>query len=301
MTRLKITMQISFGAILLLAWFMFATAPAYATGDGECDHPRFVEVGCEVPGPPGPPGPPGEPGPTGPPGPAGPPGPEGPPGPAGPPGPQGPPGEVPTDWIEETRNYYSTVNNWYDEARDAAAAQAAMGTHLPQYSNQRLHFNAAHVEGRTGIGFGYAYMLNNENNAGLTFSMGFAGSETAARASFGFEFGGDRPMKIDMAHLAPAAAPDGVQLSDAEYDELMMAQVSKEELEEIAEQSEYRYAQQQNQIESLKADHEDKDAEIERLKREAARLRAEQKKQEELDAARRAAALKAISKDKEGS
>lgn len=83
-------------------------------------------------------------------------------------------------------------------------------------------------------------------------------------------------------------------------DGTMMAQVSVEEYEEQQELVEQRINQQQNLIESLKADHEDKDAEIERLKREAARLRAEQKKQEQRDAARRAAALKALEK-KEGS
>jgi hypothetical protein len=82
--------------------------------------------------------------------------------------------------------------------------------------------------------------------------------------------------------------------------DMMMAQVSIEEYEEQQELVEQRINQQQNLIESLKADHEDKDAEIERLKREAARLRAEQKEKEQRDAARRAAALKALEK-KEGS
>lgn len=78
----------------------------------------------------------------------------------------------------------------------------------------------------------------------------------------------------------------------------LYAQVSKQEYEERQELVEQRMAQQQNLIESLKQDHDDKDAEIERLKREAARLRAEQKEQEQADAARRAAALRAISKKK---
>lgn len=186
-----------------------------------------------------------------------------------------------------------------------------METHLPQYMKQRMHLNMATVEGKTAIGFGYAYMLNSDRNAGLTFAMGHSGGETAARASFGFEFGDDRPMRLDFSHIAPAAAPapepvlaaedDVVYVSQEEYDQMIMAQVSKEELEELAELNEYRYAQQQNLIESLKADHDDKEAQIERLKREAARLRAEQKEQEERDAARRAAALKALAKKDEGS
>jgi len=306
--------------LLLVAMFWLACIQlAYGTDWEDCNHPRFQEVGCTYPGDEGPPGPAGPPGPEGPPGPAGPPGPEGPPGPAGPPGPQGPPGpmgpqgpqgepgEVPTEWITETRTEFQTIRNWREDMREAAAAQAAMETHLPQYQNSRLHLNMATIEGKTAIGFGYAYMFNRDNNAGLTFAMGHSGGETAARASFGFEFGDDRPMKIDLAHLAPAAAPpppmeqDGVYVTQEEYNEMVVAQVSKEELEDLAEQQEYRYAQQQTLIESLKADHEDKQAELERLKREAARLRAEQKEKEEADAARRAAALKALSKDKEGS
>jgi hypothetical protein len=222
----------------------------------------------------------------------------------GPEGPQGPPGEVPTEWITETRTDFNTLYKWREDMRESAAAMAAMETHLPQYMKQRLHLNMATVEGKTAIGFGYAYMLDSDRNAGLTFSMGHSGGETAARASFGFEFGDDRPMKIDLTGIAAySAAPEpeeGVYVTHEEYNQLTMAQVSKEELEDLAEQQEYRYAQQQNLINSLKAEHEDKQAELERLKREAARLRAEQKKQEEDDAARRAAALKALGKKDEG-
>jgi hypothetical protein len=192
--------------------------------------------------------------------------------------------------------------------REAAAAQAAMETHLPQYMKQRLHMNMATVEGKTAIGFGYAYMLDNDRNAGLTFAMGHSGGETAARASFGFEFGDDRPMRFDISHLEPAAAepeiryeapPGTVQMTADEYDQMLMAQASQEQHDEDIEGIEYRISQQQNLIDSLKADHEDKDAQIERLKQEAARLRAEQKEQENRDAARRAAALEALSKKRE--
>lgn len=75
----------------------------------------------------------------------------------------------------------------------------------------------------------------------------------------------------------------------------MMAQVSEEQLELV----ENRINQQQNLIQSLEKDHADKDAEIERLKHQAAKLRAEQKQQEDADAARRAAALKALSRKSE--
>lgn len=81
-----------------------------------------------------------------------------------------------------------------------------------------------------------------------------------------------------------------------EYDSLMAQAVQKEELEEYAEQIEYRYSQQQNLIDSLKQEHEQDEQELARLKRKAAELAAEQQAQKDNDAARRAAALKALSK-----
>jgi hypothetical protein len=191
---------------------------------------------------------------------------------------------VPTEWITETRYKYDII-------RDYMAAEAAMETHLPQYMNQRAHFNVSHVHGRTGIGFGYAYMLDNDNNAGVTFSMGHAGGETAARASFGFEFGGDRPMRFDLSHLEPAAAPTpepepipaGMVLVYAdELEDLQLMADSSEDIEEHIEQTEYRYAQQQSLLEELQREHDDDEAEIEQLKQEAAALRKRQESDEAL-------------------
>lgn len=311
--KTKIRLQAAGIALLMIAW---ASIPAFADGWGECDHPRFQEVGCTYPGEQGPPGRDGRDGHDGRDGRDGEDGASayeialengfegteeewlaslvGPAGRDGRDGIDGKDGVVPTEWITETRYQF-------DRVRDAAAAEAAMDAYLPQYSNQRLHFNAAHVNGRTGIGFGYAYMIDNERNAGLTFAMGHAGSETAMRASFGFEFGSDRPMRLDLSSIAPAAAPepDGVYLTEAEYDEMLMAQATQEQHNEDIENIEYRIAQQDNLIESLREQHEDDEAEIERLKQEAARLRAEQQEQERIDAARRAAALEALRDKKE--
>lgn len=57
---------------------------------------------------------------------------------------------------------------------------------------------------------------------------------------------------------------------------LVMAQVSQEEFDEQQQLVEDRFAQYENLIGSLKADDDDKDAEIERLKREAAAMREKQ-------------------------
>jgi len=77
-----------------------------------------------------------------------------------------------------------------------------------------------------------------------------------------------------------------VLLLEGEHDALILAQIQQEELDEYAEQSEFRYVQQKSLIESLQqevSEYQDDTEEIERLKREAAALR---KKQEAEDARR---------------
>ena len=135
---------------------------------------------------------------------------------------------------------------------------------------------------------------SNDRNAGFTLAVGFAGSETAVQGSFGFEFGDDRPMRFDLSELMPAPAaaapepeperiPAGKMLVDeSEYEELVIVAQNSEEVEDHFEQAEYRYAQQQNQIDALQQDHADDEAEIERLKQEAAALRERQEADEEL-------------------
>lgn len=90
----------------------------------------------------------------------------------------------------------------------------------------------------------------------------------------------------------PEPVPTGsVIITEDEYDSLLMAQVQQEELEQLED----RYAQQQSLIEELQDEIEDHDleqAEIERLKREAAELRRAQE-------ARKAAELQQQQKFKE--
>ena len=100
---------------------------------------------------------------------------------------------------------------------------------------------------------------------------------------------------VDMLDPKPQASVD-----DEEFAALV-AQVSKEEYAEQQALVEKRITQQESLIEALKEDHSAKDAEIERLKREAARLRAKQAEEEKRDAARRAAALKALPKKRDDS
>lgn len=75
--------------------------------------------------------------------------------------------------------------------------------------------------------------------------------------------------------------PGQILVAEEEYSELLAQAETAEAVEEFAEQTEYRIAQQQNLIDSLQDDHEADQLEIERLKREAAALRAAQEADEE--------------------
>jgi hypothetical protein len=83
-----------------------------------------------------------------------------------------------------------------------------MNAPLPQQQTSRLTFSGSRLNGRTGVGVGYAYMIDDDSRTALTLSVGRSGSETVVQGSVGFEFGGDRRMKIDMAEIEPAAEPE---------------------------------------------------------------------------------------------
>ena len=232
---------------LLIALALLAPA-AHAKGDCPPGHDKLGSC-ADTPGPPGPAGPPGPVGPEGPPGPKGHIGPEGPPGQPGAPGQPGPPGspgepgpagEVPTEWLTETRT-------WWDEARDVVAAESAMQVHLPQDQVSRLTLNASSVNSRTGIGIGYAYMLDDKRNTALTLAVGRAGDETAVRGSLSVELGGYRQPPVDMTALVRQAMPPpqpveqvvqakGRQIQER-HDEDML-EVQAQQAEVIAQQAE---------------------------------------------------------------
>lgn len=98
----------------------------------------------------------------------------------------------------------------------------------------------------------------------------------------------------------PDPTPVGYQLvSDDEYEELLMAQVQQEEIELLED----RYAQQQSLIEELQdeiAEHDMEQADIERLKREAASLRAAQEAEERQQADIRAQFKARLARYEEG-
>jgi septal ring factor EnvC (AmiA/AmiB activator) len=176
MTRKK-----TYGIVALIAFFaaaILATELASAT----------CKYGCE-----GPPGPPGE---QGPPGEDGK---DGKDGRDGVDGIDGKDGEIPTEWITEVRNYntstvnqFNVLNKWNKTIREAVAASASMQVNLPRDRASRMTFSVSDIDGQTGIGAGYAYMLDNESNLAFTLAVGQSGNETAIRGGVGFEFGGAR-------------------------------------------------------------------------------------------------------------
>jgi hypothetical protein len=159
---------------------LFIPFSVYATGndhESDCDHPRFQEVGCAYPGEQGPPGQDGRDGVDGKDGR------DGVDGKDGRDGVDGKDGEVPTQWI-------TNVNKLYDQSRDYLAAATALQVHLPQDQKYRLTANMSRVGNATGVGAGFAYVLDDERNTAFTFAVARAGSETAVHGSVGFEFGG---------------------------------------------------------------------------------------------------------------
>lgn len=282
-----------------LAMLVMIAAPAWATDWDECDHPRFLEKGCGYEGEDGEDGADGADGADGQDGADGR---DGVDGIDGRDGRDGIDGVVPTKWRTET-------HNWYEEIREAAAAQQAMQVYLPQDQKSRLTMGMSRVANTTGVGLGYAYMIDNDRNSAFTIAVGVAGSETAVSGSFGFEFGGDRSSRIPAFKAAPtviAAPPEPepepigstVTIPVDEYDQLLMAQVQQEELDDHEQQSEDRYTQQQHRIEALEDELEDREKnleDLERLKREQAELQAA----EEARAARRAAIREKLLKNAE--
>ncbi len=80
---------------------------------------------------------------------------------------------------------------------------------------------------------------------------------------------------------APATTTNNVSIGQDEYELLLMAQQQTEEFEEQQKMVADKFAQYDNLIEERQAEHERDDAEIERLKREAAALRAAEEEREE--------------------
>ncbi|MGI9293427.1 MAG: hypothetical protein ACR2PS_05540 [Pseudomonadales bacterium] len=286
---------------LILAIILVLLAINMAVADDSDSDCRYDCEGPQGPqGDPGPQGPPGEQGPQGlrgvqgPPGVQGQVGPQGKDGLDGKDGRDGMDGKVPTDWITNTNKTFNIHNKWIQAYRDAAAAEAAMQVHLPQNQTSRLTLGVSRLNSRSGYGIGYAYMLDNERNSALTMAVGFAGDETSAKASFGFEFGGARHIDLPTIAVDPVEEPEPntswllAEVTEEEY----FAQ--QEALEYRLEQTEATLAERAQLIEDHKKKAAAHDAKVERLEHKLK----ESEERLAKESARRAAARAAL-EDKE--
>jgi hypothetical protein len=93
---------------------------------------------------------------------------------------------------------------------------------------------------------------------------------------------------VDILTLyVPIDTTGQITITADEYDGLLVAQVQKEEFEDAVEQAEMRYSQQQSLIDALQeevSDNEIDQQELERIKREAAIIRAKQEAEEKQQA-----------------
>lgn len=98
-------------------------------------------------------------------------------------------------------------------------------------------------------------------------------------------------LTLHLHRLTPDPEPVAgkVSITQAEYAELQFAQVQAEDYEEQQQMVADKFAQYDNLIEERQAEHERDDAEIERLRREAAALRAAEKEREEREMTKQSA------------
>lgn len=164
--------------VLLLA--LLIAAPAFATGgDKECPPGHENNNSCDNTGPPGEDGKDGVDGKDGR---------DGVDGKDGRDGIDGKDGRDGIDGIVDYRIIHKEFRTW----RNYAAAMQAIQIHLPQDASQRLTLSGSAVNGTTGMGLGYAYKTDRDDNLAFTVGVGTAGGEQVGVISAGFEFGANR-------------------------------------------------------------------------------------------------------------
>ena len=171
---------------------LFLAGPSAFAGGKDCDHPRFLEKGCGYEGGNGEDGADGKDGRDGI---------DGADGKDGRDGIDGIDGKDGADGIVD----YNKVNKVIDESfhtwRNYAAAMQAIQIHLPQDSSQRFTLSGSSVGGTTGIGAGYAYKFDRDDNLAVTAGVGSAGGEQVGVVSIGFEFGARTPVAYNDSGL----------------------------------------------------------------------------------------------------
>lgn len=99
-------------------------------------------------------------------------------------------GEVDYTRVNSTIN--TTINRETGRWKHFLAAQSSLQIHLPQDSSQRLTLAGSTIEGTSGVGLGYAYKFDRDDNLSITAGIGTSGGENIGVLSVGFEFGNNR-------------------------------------------------------------------------------------------------------------
>ena len=154
------------GMMLVVLLALFLIAPAFAGGDKDCPYGHQHQGSCQ--------GPPGEDGKD------------------GKDGVDGKDGRDGIDGVVDYQRINTTVHKEFRTWRNYAAAMQAIQIHLPQDSSQRLTASGSYIDGASGVGLGYAYKFDRDDNLAITAGIGSSGGEEVGVLSLGLEFGADR-------------------------------------------------------------------------------------------------------------
>lgn len=179
-------------AIVLTVIFMALSSVVWAGGDKDCPYGHQHQGSCQ-----GPPGADGEDGQDGTDGIDGRDGKDGADGIDGRDGRDGIDGLNGLDGIVDYTTINRNLNNETARWRHWLAAQSAIQIHLPQDSSQRLTLSGSTVDGTGGVGLGYAYKFDRDDNLAISAGIGSSGDEQVGVLAVGFEFGGSRSQVVN--------------------------------------------------------------------------------------------------------
>jgi hypothetical protein len=98
------------------------------------------------------------------------------------------------DYTRVTKLIDESYSYRFGRFTDYMAASAALDIDLPQDRGHRLTATGTRVDGRSGVGFGYAYM--NEDGVAMKAGIARAGDENIVKVGVSFEFGNRKEVAV---------------------------------------------------------------------------------------------------------